>query len=135
MHPNTHSHGEHTAPSRVCGSPKAVHPEMCAPPPMNQSDLVWRGESLPCSDCRQFKREEEAGGDGSGAMCENVPFRFTQTLHYSPGQQRLSLKSPTASCDSQPASKQPVCPASPPANRQNKITQSANQTCVHMFCL
>lgn len=47
------------------GHPKLCRdPEMCAPLLMNQSDLVWGRESFPCSDCRQFKRKEEAAGGG-----------------------------------------------------------------------
>lgn len=42
----------------------------------SRTSLIWSGgereresERFPCSDCRQFKREE---GAGSGAKCENV---------------------------------------------------------------
>ena len=97
-----------TGNSHTClGHPKLCRdPEMCAPLLMSQSHLVWRRERFPLFDCRQLKREEQAGGDGSGALWE-CAFRFTQTLHYSPGQQRLSLKSPAAFCDS--ASQQTAC--------------------------
>lgn len=129
---NSHTRMENTLYRRLSvGHPKLCRdPEMCASLLMNQSDLVWRREreSFPCSDCRQFKREEEAGGGMAQERCENVPL----------GSLRRCIIHRTAAF----VFKEPGCVLWLRASqqtalqlRQHKITQSASQTCVHMFCV